>query len=186
MRNLLLLVMVFGFGSNAYANQYACAKMVYSNGWLRKYDYLGNTWGANTQKSGVLSSMVHSSIEKTTSSVDPGVSTKNFVSTMQYTSSWGECSMLNYNITQQMREDYIDQNMNVIKTQVALGDGVHVDSLAFVSGCHGLDEVLWKNVLREKSLQLYDQENAKGFVKTLDQIISQEPAFTGKCALVSG
>jgi hypothetical protein len=186
MKNLVLMLMIFGFGSNAFANSYTCAKMVYSAGWLKKYEYLGNTWGENTKKSGALSSTFNASVEKTTSSVDPGVTTKNFVSTMQYSSSWGECSILEYNITKQMREDFIDQNMDTIKTEIALGDGVQVDSLAFVSGCRNLNETQWKRVLREKSLDLYDQNDAKGFVKALDQIIIQEKGLNGHCSLVSG
>ncbi len=185
MKSLYLTALLLCLGSNAFANSYSCAKMVFAGGWFKKYQYLGNTWGENTKKSGVLSSIVHSSIEKTTSSVDPGVSTQNFVSSMQYTSSWGECSILDYQITKQMREDFIEQNMDTIKKEIALGDGVQVESLAFVSGCHNLSETKWKRVLREKSLELYDQTDVKGFVKTLDQIIVQDKDLDGRCSLVN-
>jgi hypothetical protein len=59
----------------AHADYYQCAKKVYEAGWLKKYQYKGETWAANTKKSGLLSSTMNVSTENTTSSVDPGVTT---------------------------------------------------------------------------------------------------------------
>ena len=184
MRIAIILLLVTFTGSSAFANIYTCAKMVYSAGWLKKYDTLGETWGANTKKMGILSSVAHSSIEKTTSSVDPGVTTKTFVSTVQYTSSWGECSILDYQITMQMRKDYIEQNADEIKTQIAMGDGIHVDSLAFVSGCHDLNETAWKKSLKERAVKFYESKDATDFVNSLDEMIKSDKNFAGHCSLV--
>ena len=179
---LVALLGVF-INSSAFADTYTCARMVYAGGWLKKYEYLGNTWGANTKKSGVTSSSVHSSIEKTTSSVDPGVSTKNWVSSMQYTSSWGECSMIDSAITMKMREDYIEQNADEIKSEIAMGDGIHVDSLAFVSGCHGINEAQWKKSLQDRAVKFYERTNAKDFASDLNDMIQSSQDFASHCSL---
>ena len=185
MRIAFLALLGMTITSSALADKYSCAKMVAAGGWFKKYEYIGNTWGANTQKSGVLSSILHSSIEKTTSSVDPGISTKNLVSTLQYSSSWGECSMLNYEVTMQMRKDYIEQNADEIKTEIALGQGIHIDSLAFVSGCHNLNETAWKESLQNRAVEFYEQKNANDFVNVLDRMIQTEPKLAGLCSLES-
>ncbi len=79
----------------ASADMYKCAQMIYKGGWFKKYEYKGNTYGANIKKHGLISSTAGSTSETVTASVDPGVSLKSSVSsTSQYSSSWGECAML--------------------------------------------------------------------------------------------
>lgn len=177
----LACVSAMSLSSIAAADAYSCAKMVYAKGWLIKYEYKGNTWGANTQKHGVLSSTVGSSTEGTTSSVDPGYYTGSTMSSLQYSSSWGECSMLDYHITKQFREDYIEQNMVEIKKHVALGDGVHVASLAYLSGCKDIEESTWVNGLRSHMEPLYDAETGARFAEEIDQVIKGNVELKSKC-----
>lgn len=181
---LIILATILGY-QFANADAYSCAKMIYKDGWLKKYDILGNTWGANTKKHGAVTSTIGSSIEKTTSSVDPGVSTGNFMSSMQYTSSWGECSMVNMQITQQMREDYIDQNMPELRKQIAMGQGLHVDNLAFVSGCKNIDRETWSRGLQQRTQEFYDAADAKSFTYHLDAMISADTGLKTNCSLLT-
>lgn len=183
---IVCLLPLMILSAKASADQYSCAKMVYKDGWLTKYEHLGNTWGANTKKHGVVSSSVGSSVEKTTSSVDPGVITGQFMSSVQYTSSWGECSILEMNITQKMREDYIEQNMPEIKRQIAIGYGYHVDALAFVSGCRQLERAEWSRDLQKNTASLYDIKDGRHFSKKLDNIIKANASFKVNCHIPLG
>ena len=84
-----------------------------------------------------------------------------------------------------MREDYIDQNSDEIKTEIAMGDGLHVDSLAFVSGCHGVNEALWKKSLQDRAVKFYERKSAKEFVSDLEDMIQSNPDFASHCYLAS-
>lgn len=181
MKNLFIAFVFSILSTAAHADMYKCAQMVYKDGWFRKYETLGNTWGANTKKHGVVSSLAGSSVEKTTSSVDPGVTTGNNVSTTQYSSSWGECSMLDYHITRQMRDDYIDQNMGEIKRQIALGEGYHVDSLAYISGCKGIERANWSQTLQKGTGQFYDIQNGPAFSRQIDTLINGSQDLKSNC-----
>ena len=169
--------------NTALADQYSCAKMVYKDGWLKTYEYKGNTWGANTKKHGAVSSTVGSSTEQTTASFDPGVTTGGYMSSSQYSSSWGECSMLEYHITKQMREEYIDQNLQEIKKQVALGEGNHVDALAYLSGCKGIEKAQWKRELQGSMERLYDAKTGASFAGQVSGMIQQNADFSKQCQL---
>tara|TARA_B100001248_G_scaffold262510_1_gene259016 strand:- start:3724 stop:4290 length:567 start_codon:yes stop_codon:yes gene_type:complete len=183
MKQITFFIAALVFSNFAMANAYKCAKMVYSDGWLIDYEYLGNTWGANTKKHGALSSTFGSSIEKTTSSVDPGVYTGQAMSSMQYSSSWGDCSMLDYHITKKIRKDYIEQNIHEIRKQIALGHGIHIDSLAFLSGCKGIEQNRWLHNLRQNTEIFYEAENADGFVLGLDSMIQSDRNLNRKCQM---
>lgn len=168
----------------AHADSYSCAKMVYKDGWLRKYEYLGNTWGANTKKSGILSSTAGSTVEKITSSVDPGVTTGNGMSSIQYVSSWGECAMVEMMITKQIREEYIDQNMSEIKRQVAMGQGYHVDALAMISGCDLQNASEWSRALQRNTGELYDLNSGAAFASQLNAIVLSNSSLRTTCAVL--
>ena len=177
---------VLALGSSvSFADSYSCAKMVVKDGWLKKYEYKGNTWGANTKKHGLVSSTAGSSTETTTGSVDPGVTTGQVMSTAQYTSSWGECSLVDTMITRRMRKDYIDQNLNDIKKHVALGVGHHVDSLALLSGCSGIEKRAWSQQLQGSMADFYDANSASEFVQELDKVIESNNVFATSC-IISG
>lgn len=168
---------------SALADSYSCAKMVFKDGWLKQYEYKGNTWGANTKKHGAVSSTVGSSAESVTSSVDPGVMTGNIMSTMQFSSSWGECSMVDYYITKEFREQYIEQNMNEVKKQIAKGDGHHIRSLAFLSGCTNLEYDHWVQQLRANMTHFYDAKKAKDFGTHLDNMIQKNNSLSKNCQI---
>lgn len=185
MKHFIVCLALLTTSTAVYADMYSCAKMVYKDGWLRKYEYLGNTWGANTKKNGVTTSLGGSSIEKTTSSLDPGVTTGNVMSSAQYSSSWGECSMMNYHITRNTREKYIEQNMGDIIKQVAMGDGHHVDTLAFVSGCREIDRDVWRRSLQSRTAELYDAKTGAAFSEQLQVVIDREPSLKTNCQMVT-
>ena len=176
------IAMGLSINFEVHADAYTCAKKVVADGWLKKYEYLGNTWGANTKKSGSFGSSSGSTTENSTASFDPGVTTGKYQSTTQYSSSWGECSMLEMYITRQMREDYIEQNHAEIKKQIAQGDGHHLESLAFLSGCSQVQSERWKGTLRAKAVELIEAELASDWSDVLDQSIESDPELKSACS----
>ena len=178
---IICAFLLFLVNGVAHADMYKCAQMVYKDGMLKKYEYKGNTWGANTKKHGVFSSTTGSTTETTTASVDPGVSTKQLLSSAQYSSSWGECSAIDYEITQEFRSDYIKQNIVEIKKQISVGDGYHLASLAFLSGCKQIDRAEWTTTLQKNFETLYDASNEVQFDKQLQQLIHSDRALASQC-----
>ena len=181
MNKIIIMLALVCIPGVAWADYYGCAKMIYADGWLKKYDYKGQTWGANTKKSGAFTSTTHVSTENTTSSVDPGVTSGHVVSTSQYTSSWGECAAVDIEISMQFRDDYIKQNLHEIKKQVALGQGYHVEGLAVLSGCKGPGGEVWGRALQSHTGELYDAVDAQAFRSHLDAIISATPDLNSMC-----
>ena len=180
-RGLGLLVLVSLWPLQSRADYYGCNKMIYEAGWLRKYDYKGQTWAAGTKKSGPTSSTVHVSTENSTSSVDPGVTTGHWTSSSQYTSSWGECAAVDIEIAQQFRDQYIDQNLHEIKKQVAAGTGYHVEALAVLSGCKGPGSSAWGQTLQRHTGDFYDTDSGREFRSILDAIIKDNPQLSAEC-----
>lgn len=170
--------------SQAHANYYRCHENIYKDGWFRKYEVSGKTWGANIKKHGIISSTWSSTIEKTTASSDPGVTTGNVMSSVQFSSSWGDCSALEMLITKQIRQEYIDQNMTEIKKQVAMGEGHHLDSLAFISGCTGLSAGSWSKALQANTETLYDIQSAPDFAQYLNLVVMADPQLQNSCSIM--
>lgn len=174
-------MLFFSLNTVARADMYKCAQMVYKDGMFKKYEYKGNTWGANTKKHGVFSSTGGSTTETTTASVDPGVSSKNLLSTTQYSSSWGECAAIDYHITQEFRGNYIKQNIAEIKKQISVGDGYHLASLAFLSGCKKIDRASWITTLQGNFESLYDATNELQFDSQLQRLIESDSVLASLC-----
>lgn len=169
----------------AHADMYKCWKMVYKEGLFKKYEYLGNTWGANTKKHGAFSSTAGSTTEHTTASVDPIITSKELLSTAQYSSSWGECAAIDYEVTQEFRTKYIEQNIVEIKKQISVGDGYHLASLAFLSGCQQIDHDSWVESLRSNIEQFYDTTSGQQFDQELQHVIKSDKAFSTQCKLLA-
>lgn len=183
-RRVLLTALLSTIGLttfSAHAGYYDCAKKVYEGGWLRRYEYKGETWGANTRKSGAISSTTHVSVENITSSLDPGVMTGRLVSMSQYSSSWGACAATGIEISQMFRQEYIEQNLHEIKKQVASGSGYHLDSLAVLSNCQGNVSTEWNQSLQSHIEMLYDANDGKSFSEVLDQVIENNPTLATLC-----
>ena len=174
-------LIIFFLSLTAKADYYGCYKMIYKDGWFKTYEHKGNTWGANTQKHGVLSSVAGSTTEGSTASLDPGVTTGQSSSSVQFSSSWGECSGVDILITKEMRNDYIEQNIVEIKKQIALGKGHHLASLAQVSGCKGTLSARWTSQLRFHMSDFYDANTGKAFGQMLDEVIQQDQILRMNC-----
>lgn len=180
-RYFLLIAATLLVSNVCFGNVYKCAKMVYSQGWLTKYDVKGNTWGANTKKHGTTGSTVGYSSETSTASIDPGVTTGHSLSSAQYSSSWGDCNILEMEIASEVRKQYIAQNMMEIKKQVAMGSGHHLDSLAYLSGCQGISAEIWRQNLQRETVSIYDSASAEQIVEVLKAITKRDHHLVERC-----
>src|SRR5438128_409745 len=138
MRNnyLISFAIILGtFGSQSHATK--CGEFIYNKHcWLKHYEWLPNTATENTKKNGIASSTIRPSTENSTAAVDPGVSTGASTGSSQSMSSWGECSWwARMTGKSTMLEKYMEQNLDQIKKQAALGKGGHMVSIALMSGC---------------------------------------------------
>lgn len=121
-------------------NTYKCSKVL-NYGFLRKYEYIGigeGNMNATTQgikKDGSFQTSTQSYSEQTTSSVDPGASTRRFLSTSQFSSSFGDCSLMAQREIREERDHYIAINLDELKKEMALGRGLHLETLASYSLC---------------------------------------------------
>lgn len=91
--------------------------------------------------------------------------------------------MLEMYTTENFRKEYIDQNMIEIKKQIALGEGHHVDSLAFLSGCVNIDRQNWVGNLKSNMPELYDAQSSDAFVGQLKGIIESDSELNAHCKL---
>lgn len=137
--NFLSLVLVSVFVNSAYADK--CGEFVYNKkGMLRKYEYLNLHLTENTKKHGSSSSTFGITTESTTASSDPGVYTGQVIGSSQSLSSWGECkfnptALMDLFGSREEYKDYIAQNLEEVKKQMAQGDGGHLHTLAAAHHC---------------------------------------------------
>lgn len=154
-----------------------CGDFIYNkNGKFRKYQYMNNTGIENTKKHGSSTTFQHST-EGSTASVDPGVSTGVSSSSMQTSSTYGECKWMGYYANYSEYKDYLAQNMHEIKNEMAKGQGGHLEVLASAFTCgedgrKGLSSVLQKNF--DKFVDLQPTQSAE-FANSLKQVVEANP-----------
>ncbi len=140
--SIIILLSVFSFSGVAYASK--CGEFVYNKkGMLRKYQYLNLHLTENTKKHGSSSSSFGITTESSTASIDPGVYTGQVTGAAQSTSSRGESkmdptAMMDLFGSREEYKDYIAQNLDEVKKEVAQGDGGHLHTLAAAHRCDAL------------------------------------------------
>lgn len=178
------IVLMLLLSSSALASKYTnCIKYAYSFGWWREYKaaYLG--LGQVTKKNNSSAVSSQGTTERSTASVDPGVSTGFSVSKVQSWSSWGKCSFLELISMLEHREKYIVQNFIEIKKQMALGKGQHLEVLTYFSGCGKqavgpMAKTLQGNF---EAFAYLPKTDAKKFGKTIDNLINLEGTLKENC-----
>ena len=128
----MFLIILVLFNTSVFAGK--CGESIFKQGVLRKYKYAPNTIAQNVQKYGS-STTTNYTKENFTAVSDFGVTTGTMTSTVQHFSSWGPCSAIDgfWSLTHQ--EEYIDQNLDYIKQQIAVGRGGHLESIGMFFQC---------------------------------------------------
>lgn len=181
LHKIVSLVLVLSAAHFANADIDGCEKYQYKDGWLKKYEHKGNTWGANTKKHGLLSSTIGAYLESTTSSVDPGVTTNKAMSSVQFTSSWGECAAVEMFYVKNFRKNYIEQNLDEVKKEIAMGRGRHVETLAHLSGCRHADSAVWSQTIQSLTPAIYDLKDGAAIGSQIDSMILKNSDLSQKC-----
>lgn len=154
-----------------------CGDMIYNkNGKFRKYEYMNNTGLENTKKHGSSTTFQHST-EGSTASVDPGVSTGVSSSSMQTTSTNGECKWMGYYANYSEYKDYLAQNMHEIKNEMAKGQGGHLEVLASAFTCGENGKKSLSGVLQKNFSKFVDLEPTQSteFANSLKQVVEENP-----------
>lgn len=188
MRNIIrpiIFVSLF-FGFHAHATK--CGEFIYNKyGMYRHYEWLPNTASENTKKNGLAMSTIKPSTETSTASSDPGVSTGTSTASTQSWSSYGDCSFwgqIKDSMKASYRHIYIEENLDGIKKQAALGTGGgHMDSIALMSNCSmqagsRLGALLQKNYA---TICDYDPAHSTALVDYIDTLIKDDPELKDEC-----
>jgi hypothetical protein len=192
MQNKLVLIIV-GLGIlttvvSFEARATPCGEFIYNkNGWLRKYKWLPNTATENTKKNGIASSTIQPSIEQTTASVDPGVSTGATISETQSMSSYGPCSFMKIMTGKaELRREYIKENLEDIKKQAAVGRGGHLESLALMSRCSPMSSQRMAVLMQKDLSRIYDfaPSRAADFATYIDSLIDSDRELGLQCSKI--
>lgn len=181
--NTVLAFVMFIF-LTPFANATKCGEVVYNkHGKLRKYNVLPLDLSEAWKKYGS-SSTSNATTETSTASVDPGVSTGASDSQTQSLSTKGDCKWGGFfgNADRRDFQNYVEQNMNEIKNQIALGEGGHLEILAAFSGCSQA-KVLGRS-LQKNMRQFVDlgEQQASDFVDRVRTIIVSNPQLSEQCS----
>ena len=98
-------------------------------------------------KQGTTKYSTEASTQASTRSVDPIVSTNSSTGSTQYSSSFGECSLLGQ-MHENKRDAFIVASFQSIRDELAVGDGPHLAALASLSGCSAQHQKLFIHELR--------------------------------------
>jgi hypothetical protein len=156
-----------------------CGQVVYNkHGMLRKYEVLPLDLSESWKKHGI-SSTSGATTESSTASSDPGVSTGGSDSQTQSTFTKGDCKW--WGIFSQLSnrdyQNYVEQNFNEINSQIAVGQGGHIEMLSLIVDCAptaNLGQSLQKNMsqfvdLTENDSQVF-LERVRGVINTNSQL----------------
>ncbi len=190
--SVFLSITLFGILSSniclAFKND-QCNTYIKKGGWFREYKYAvanGILYAGTTKaikEKGPVSGVSSAFLEQSTFSLDPGVSTKESTSTLQSSSSWGECKLFGLRMLLEDRKKYVAQNLDEIKKQSSQGMGTHLENLAYYSGCPLLATGFFSKVVQSHFANVYDQNNAEAITQSLDQILNADPVLRDQCWL---
>jgi hypothetical protein len=125
---LFILLALFIFSAPSWSN--GCGELIYNkHGTLKKYKYAPLSISESTDKYSSSHWTTNANTEYTTAVFDPGVTTGASKSTQQSVSSNGQCKWFGLFSMAQQRKEYIAQNIDVIRTELARGKGPFSDVL---------------------------------------------------------
>lgn len=156
-----------------------------NDGLYKKYEWGGvgdhniNAMTKETKKSGSSTATAKISTEGSTAVLDPKYSTNVTRSETQSTSSWGDCSLFGLLERKAQRQAFIAQNLDQIKIEVAKGQGLHLESLAWLSLCENGTNSEFDMVLQKNFRQIFIGEVQ--IPQEIDRIIQSSTQLQKKC-----
>lgn len=185
-----ILLLIFFFGLPAFAIDSAKCSTMLNDGMWKKYKWGGvgesnaKAMTAETKTAGSTTATSRISTEGSTAISDPVYYTNISRSQTQSLSSWGACSLFALQERKQQREQYVRQNFDQIKKDIANGDGLHMETLSWFSLCDDQALDSFNETLQQKFVKLGSSAEAD-FSKNMDQIVADNKSLTGKCINLS-
>jgi hypothetical protein len=184
----LLLVCLF-CATPAFAfHDTACAEKVWlAKGLFRKYELKYSTVDyisckASTDESSIEVS-TKSTLQNSTASLDPGITTGQAISTTQYSLSFGDCSGWADNQNWVKRETYVAENMGQIRKDVALGNGEYIETIAYLSGCPASAKESFAKLLHNHYDSLFRNSEGWRFGSDVDALLREDSGLKHLCEL---
>ncbi len=170
-----------------FARATKCGQVVYNkHGMWKKYKYLPLDLSELTKAHGSISWTSPATTETSTASVDPGVTTGASDSQMQSTSTKGDCKWGGFFGAAESEdfEKYVEQNINEIKTQMAVGHGGHLEVISGFLGCS--QNVFIGPTMQKNMSQFVDfqSQDAKHFIEKMHEVVSSEETLSHQCPAV--
>lgn len=166
-----------------------CLQQINNRGLLRtyhlKYDYPFCTRTSSTNENFSKASSA-SSTEQSTASVDPGITTGNWESQTEYTSSKGKCGLFwSQNSSWWKRQVFVAENYPELRRDVARGDGEYLDALQHLSLCQGVSQRAFSSALKAAYRELYQSDDLQTFSQQVDAVIRSHPSLATGCRQLS-
>lgn len=187
MQRIFLVILILFISNYSFAIDSAkCSKML-NDGWFKKYEYGGmgdynlNAVTKATKREG--STIAYSEVvtESSTAISDPGYSTNVSSSQTQSTSSWGDCSMFAKQKMQDYQEKYIEQNYVQLLKQISIGDGEHLEMLAFFNICENKFYSSFNRILQKNYDNILKTQNGKSAVKEIKSVLKSNQNLRNGC-----
>ncbi len=182
-----LNVCVFAFFSIAiYSTQVfssPCGEVLYNkHGMLGTYRYANLNITEGSKKFGYTSWSSGVSTENTTAVTDPGVTTGASTYTKQVLSTVGECKWFGLVYIQEKRKEFIAQNIEVLKNELAFGQGEFSKILLSSYACDSnATESLAKSIQQNYQQKNFSKLNAELIDHEIISIIQTSPEEFQTC-----
>jgi hypothetical protein len=173
------------FMSTLFLSQFSfaskCGEEIYNKrGMLTKYEYLNLTITEQTKKHGTSTSSAIST-ESSTAALDPGVTTGFSSGLKQSLSTNGPCKWFGLMVyIGHHRKEFIAQNMDILKNEMAKGQGEMLEMLVHSYFCPQLKEKNAQKMIQNNFVQEnLAQSNAHELNLKVEKILNS--GFNGQC-----
>ena len=184
-------VLLFSFliSSQALSSDWAkrCAEKVWAKrGILRKYQpkYMASGVVSTHTSAKENFSVVSKEFltQSSTAYMDPGISTGKTISTPQFLSSFGDCSLFAENGDWLRREYYVAENFINLRNDIAKEDGEYLDSFMFLTGCPANVKDHFSKFMHQNYLNLFSKSKEYWeFSSDVDQLIQTQALLATTC-----
>jgi len=188
---LLSLLMVLAANPASAYNSYSCAKTT-NNGFFRAYKYEGpigseaysNESTQATKSEGTTKGYsTDVSTERSTYTFDPGGTTHQSTSSLNYTSSSGDCSVMGMQQNREERDHFIALNSVEIKKEIAIGQGSFLALLAEYTLCDA-NVVPEFNRAMKSNFDRFIDAPVEGISTEISHVLNSSPSLKSGCGLI--
>ncbi len=178
---LLVVLLLAIFSTQTFASP--CGDVIYNkHGMFRKYKYVNLDLSELTKKHGTTGWTSNASTETTTAVTDPGVTTGASSAIQQSLSTKGQCKWFGLVYVAEKRVQYIAQNVDAVKTELAKGQGHFTEVLMDSYFCNAKGKQELRAAIRNEYVQRKISRISPAQIsQELDAIILNSPELSASC-----